>query len=60
MIAGIGVAVLVGGLAYKFLVKPTMAKMKAGKEEKREEEDVVFDVDYDEVSDEEESEKESE
>lgn len=57
IVAGIGIAVLVGGLAYKFVVKPTVAKMKARKEEERMEEDAVFDVDYEEVNDEEESEE---
>ena len=59
IVAGIGIAVLVSGLAYKFVVKPTMAKMKARKEE-RMEENVVFDADYEEVNDEEESEEENE
>lgn len=31
--AGIGLTVLVGGLAYKFAVKPLIAKIKAKKEE---------------------------
>lgn len=60
VVAGIGIAVLVGGLAYKFVVKPTIAKMKARKEEERMEEDVVLDADYEEVNDEEESEEENE
>lgn len=60
IVAGIGIAVLVGGLAYKFVVKPTVAKMKARKEEERMEENVVFDADYEEVNDEEESEEENE
>ena len=58
IVAGIGIAVLVGGLAYKFVVKPTVAKMKARKEEERMDEHVVFDADYEEVNDEEESEDE--
>lgn len=31
--AGIGLTVLVGGLAYKYVVKPMWAKIKAKKEE---------------------------
>lgn len=31
--AGIGLAILVGGLAYRYILKPTIAKIKAKKDE---------------------------
>lgn len=33
--AGVGAIVLVGGLAYKYVIKPTIAKIKAKKETDR-------------------------
>ena len=54
--AGIGAAIIVGGLAYKFIVKPTAEKIKAKKIEQAEEnpEDYieVFDDDEEEPKDE--------
>lgn len=55
--AGIGVAILVGGLAYKYVVRPAVAKIKSKKEPDDYEDDVV-DVDYNEVDDEEPEEEE--
>ena len=39
--AGIGLAALVAGLGYKFIVKPVRAKIKAKKESKEEVNEVV-------------------
>lgn len=40
--AGIGLAVLAGVVAYKYIGKPLLAKLKAKKEEKQEIADVEF------------------
>lgn len=37
--AGIGLAVLAGGLAYKYIVKPMVAKLKAKKEQEKDDEE---------------------
>lgn len=44
--AGVGIAALVGGLAYKFIAKPIVAKIKAKKAEKE------IEAEYDYVDDE--------
>lgn len=41
--AGIGLAVLAGGLAYKYIVKPMVVKLKAKKEQEKDDEE-CFDV----------------
>ena len=33
--AGVGIAVLAGGMAYKYVAKPLIAKIKAKKEQKK-------------------------
>lgn len=40
-VAGIGVAVLIGGLAYKKVIKPFLAKRKSEKEQSE-----IIDTDY--------------
>lgn len=53
IVAGIGAAILVGGLAYKYVAKPLVAKIKAAKE-KQESFDTTgaVEVEYSEESDE--------
>ena len=46
--AGIGLAALVAGLGYKFIVKPARAKIKAKKESKEEEVNEVVEESYEE------------
>jgi hypothetical protein len=56
--AGIGLAVLLGVVAYRYGVKPLLAKIKAGKEKKTTETEIISDKEYD--DDEKESDEETE
>jgi len=49
---GIGLAVLIGGVTYKYVVKPLVAKIKANKERQK-----IVEVDFNHSDDEEESEE---
>lgn len=54
--AGVGIAVLVGGVAYKYAVKPLVAKIKAKKEQKKAEAEAKDYIDAEIVEDSEDTE----
>lgn len=54
MVAGIGLAVLVGGMAYRYIAKPMIAKIKARKEAQAQEAIVLNTEDTREVEEDEE------
>lgn len=50
--AGIGIAVLVAGLSYKFVIKPIAAKIKANKTRKRTDQEIeLAEGDYEVIED---------
>ena len=48
-VAGVGAVVLFGGLAYKYIVKPAIAKVKEEKKKQLDEKTEVVNAEYDEV-----------
>ena len=44
MAAGIGLAIVVGGMAYKYAAKPMIAKIKAKRESKKINEEDIIDI----------------